>query len=96
MVQYCVSLEVSASNREAHRDNAKRLGYILDRADKIKKTQIRIIDAGLAVAQVRSSRKENQIYNVDLERMLCSCPAAIDAICSHLRAVARVCGGEAR
>jgi hypothetical protein len=96
MVYYRVRQEMAATQREAHRDNHQRLQHILDKADQIKKKHIKIVDAGLGIARVRSARDEDQVYNVDLERLKCTCPAADDAICSHLRAVARLCGGEAK
>jgi hypothetical protein len=94
MQHYRVRQEMAATGREAHRSNQHRLQQILDKADQVQKKHIRLTDAALGIATVRSSTVEDQVYNVDLERLACSCPAADDAICAHLRAVARICGGE--
>jgi hypothetical protein len=96
MLHYRVRQEMSETGREAQRNNVQRLGYILEKTSQIKAKHIKIVDAATGLARVRSSSKQDQEYHVDLERMVCDCPASDDTICAHMRAVARACGGEAR
>lgn len=94
MVHYRTRQEMSATGREAQRSNFERLHHILEKTEQIKRKHIKLIDASLGLAKVRSASSEDQEYHVDLERLACDCPASDDVVCSHLRAVARACGGE--
>ena len=95
MLHYRVRQQMSEIGREAQRNNVQRLGYVLEKTSFIKAKHIKIVDAATGLA-LRSSSKQDQEYHVNLEPMVCDCPASDDSICAHMRAVARACGGQAR